>query len=92
MERAKTRKSSKCDIVVRAVEATGRTLVLDEMALLQKRSNSVDDVSALLDEWWIAFEVVNANAVQHRVLEHADVPIKTRSVMTRQNDEGQTYR
>ena len=56
-----------------ALEAASGTLVLDEVALLEKRGSGVHDVCPLLDKRRITLKIVDANAVQDWVLEHTNV-------------------
>ena len=52
------------------------SLVLDKVALLKEGGSSVYDISALLDESAVLILVIDAYAVQNRILEHAYVTVE----------------
>ena len=59
---------------LRALEAASGTFVFDEVTLLKECSRRMDDISTLLHQGRVVLQIVDTNAVQYRVLEHADVP------------------
>ncbi len=59
-----------------SLESARGTLIFDQVALLQEGGGGVNDVGAHLNEGWVIFLIINANAVQHWILEHTNISVR----------------